>query len=84
MPTTIASTDSKSRVYMAVKLPHANPPDQSSFNRARRTLALKYVSETSYIAPTGGTQAAGGGDRAALRKARSKARDGGQDARDAS
>ncbi len=49
MPTTIASSDIRSRVYMHAKLTHAKTPDQSSSNRLRRTLTLNPVSETSYI-----------------------------------
>jgi len=50
MPTTIASNDMRSRVYMAVKVTHTSAASQSAFVGVCSAHALKGVSEQSYIA----------------------------------
>jgi len=50
MPTTMASSDMRSRVYMAVKLAQPRAVSQSVFVRVCGAHALKGVSEQSYIA----------------------------------
>ena len=50
MPTTMASSDMRSRVYMTVKVRHTSAASQSAFTRGGGAVGLKAVSEQSYIA----------------------------------